>query len=1491
MVEVPTESYFCGVSFDDASSQCAQPCENGLCPNGEQCFAQTTCPGTQPGTYFCGRNIADARNCAIPCYSGSSAQCPTGQSCYAYTTCNAEAQTTPGESTVPGVSVNPSDPNEIPMVEVPTESYFCGVSFDDASSQCVQPCVNGLCPNGEECFAQTPCLGTQPGTYFCGRNIDDARNCAIPCPSGSSAQCPTGKSCYAYTTCNASNPAPSPPTESPTKKAMIPHVSEVVPAESFFCGGSYEDASDRCALPCSGGDSSDCPGIEQCYAYTPCNNPGSFFCGNSLENANEACAIPCPTGKSNTCPSGESCYAYTICNPITGSPTNKQTPNPTLPPPIIRDDIFPASASDFTFLDVLLNDDVAEGAVGPLKVMDVLPSPLPVDQNARQLQGGTNLGQLRGGDEEASTESTVASWDQPMEFSLGNAQVLPGGLPSTMGGLCEITGSRNRMRYTPPSMVSPLSNDPLPSTPFSDACLYQACDNNGNGGCGSGLITLDVFSEPTSKPTNLPTPLPTKWPTRKPTRLPTKYPTPNPTPYPTPNPTNYPTKWPTKDPTNYPTKSPTDFPTKYPTKNPTKFPTKYPTVSPSESPIIPVVFDVPEDSFYCGVTFAHASDVCGVPCPNGRDDCPPGLTCFGNTPCGDKKSFFCGSSYEDANESCTMPCPNGSANECPNGKSCFAYTMCKPITEEPTETPTESPTFKPTPRPTFKPTPNPTPKPTPYPTPSPTEKEETPEQPEEKSENISLDKDKEAENKPPKDKEDKEKPPKDKEDKEKPPEDKQEEEKPSKDKEDTEKPPKDKEDVETPDESESLLIVPTVCEDPLAMTVNQAYWRSWSSDRPETCNKFEPSDIDSTTYTHLVYSFASISSDGHLEPWAGAWDEVDKYKEFNKVKERRPGTKTLIAATEGVFYGAGMNPVTFNEVVETRASRMAFAQSVVSFLELYEFDGIDVDWDSPLDPDKGGSPGNYERYVLLAEEIRSAIDKSGKEYLFTIALPGTDWELYDYDLMGLSQFVDWFNLMSFDYHTPKNIPKTVGSHSDLKLIDSVVFDLIKDIAPTKFVLGMAAYGRTYSLADDRCKELGCPFRRPGLGGCGKTPGFLPFDEISEFIQSGSYDELHQDMSSSSMVAVVNDDQMISFDDETTWAIKYAYAEMMCLRGTMLWSIDMLSSKSPQHLREQNTRSLSASEISDSFRSCSICEPGASLELVADKRVSYAGNSTTCGELSASIHLSTKESSFTCSIARTSLTSLCCSEPATFENEDVSSLEPVPSAKPCNICQRDNIHHELKSEAKVEYKGALLSCLDMNSHLAKTEMQGSDICVATHSMLFDGCCYEKCSLCGGESLRWDATVKYNNQILSCDELPPMLTLATVRASSDQCDAMQAAYSSTCCFSPPKKKCTLCSDGEVNKHSFVKTKSSSLHCVNLVSDLAETEEEGSEACEGSKAAYSLACCTSPLLSNAKTSNFGQSAADYTPSSSSETRNVFKIPIWSLVIISSLMALCPL
>jgi chitinase len=1236
---------------------------------------------------------------------------------------------------------------------------------------------------------------------------------------------------------------------------------EAIPTESYFCGTDYDDASESCAIPCPKKTDDDCPGNLKCFPFTPCAKPGSFFCGQTFDEASQSCTLPCPSGKSNTCPNGESCFAYTTCKPITETPTENPTQKPTFPP----------------------------------------VTPLPT-------------------------------------------------------------------------------------------------------------------KEPTSKPSNPPSKRPTKQPTDSPTKKPV-------TQSPTEHPTPLPTKTPTKRPTAFPTQHPTPLPTKLPTKNPTMSPTKYPTARPTKSPIIPVILEVPEDSFYCGVTFDHASQLCGVACPRGDDDCPPGMNCFGNTPCGDdeRNSFFCGVSYSDANEKCTDPCPSGSANECSNGESCFAYTMCKPITDAPTDIPTEYPTRKPTAEPTKKPSAEPSRKPTdepsPEPSPEPTIVTEAPvavsitiEESDEPTyapteEMVANAAEEEPEEMQPEDTDEPTPAPTaeevEEEEKEEEPEEKEEEE-------------------EEDDESSALVIEIKPCEDPLAMTVNQAYWRSWSTDRPETCNRFEPSDIEDETYTHLVYSFASISAAGLVEPWVGSWDEVDKYKEFNKVKEHNPDVKTIIAVTEGIFYGAGMNPVTYREVAMTEESRIAFAQSVPAFLSLYDFDGIEIDWDSPLDPDKGGDPENYEKLPLLMKEIRNAIDESGKEYLLTFALPPTDWELLDFDVEEIAKSVDWFNLMSFDYHTPKNIPKTVGAHTDLKLIDYVVTDLVKNTESTKFVLGMAAFGRTYTLADDRCKELGCPFRSPGLGGCGNTPGFLPYAEISEFIESGSYDELHQDVSSSSMVAVVNDDQLISYDDESTWAIKEAYAEMMCLRGVMLWSVDMLKAPSsePQARRmksvdervlssnenESNTDVNSIAMNGESLLGCSLCDGfkvlsgnkvdyagsevscaemdsmlntvfieqdsdkcedihstykvqccanapskpcdicGAGKIVQEDKQVHYSGEDSTCGKLSTSFLQTMEMTSFTCSLAKTSLKNLCCADTCLMcgANEKINDLalieldgEQVTCAEyetslreaghlngskqcasmvssfsdvccsstleapvevkeaPCNICHRDGIHHELKAETMVEYKGASLSCVDVNSILVKNEKKGSDMCDATQDTLFDGCCYEKCSLCGEKDLKFDATVKYNNQILSCDEFSQLFSMGVTYKGSEQCDAMQAAYSQSCCYSAPVEPCNLCRDGsnlyELNTHAFAKTRSGShsSHCKALSTQLFQQEDEGSQKCLRSKTEYFDSCCnTQSIASHQPTALDGKTwnnwIADYMapPSSSAPLQ---KLSIWTLTVVS--------
>ena len=161
------------------------------------------------------------------------------------------------------------------------------------------------CPESQHCFPSTPC--DEVDSFYCGTNFDDAStNCNIPCESGHSNLCPDGQGCFAYTLCD----------ETGKKAVPTPSLAPIPssPAESFYCGASFEDASSKCKSPCPSGRSEDCPGDLLCFASTPCNDRGSFFCGSTWEEAAVTCAIPCENGLSSDCPAGQLCFGYTPCS-------------------------------------------------------------------------------------------------------------------------------------------------------------------------------------------------------------------------------------------------------------------------------------------------------------------------------------------------------------------------------------------------------------------------------------------------------------------------------------------------------------------------------------------------------------------------------------------------------------------------------------------------------------------------------------------------------------------------------------------------------------------------------------------------------------------------------------------------------------------------------------------------------------------------------------------------------------------------------------------------------------------------------------------------------------------------------------------------------------------------------------------------------------------------------------------------------------------------
>ena len=69
-----------------------------------------------------------------------------------------------------------------------------------------------------------------------------------------------------------------------------------------------------------------------------------------------------------------------------------------------------------------------------------------------------------------------------------------------------------------------------------------------------------------------------------------------------------------------------------------------------------------------------------------------------------------------------------------------------------------------------------------------------------------------------------------------------------------------------------------------------------------------------------------------------------RYERLNDIKKQNPSVKVLLAAGRGNESAAHYNNMTSSDV-----TRREFAASTVTFLRQNGFDGIDVDWEYPVD--------------------------------------------------------------------------------------------------------------------------------------------------------------------------------------------------------------------------------------------------------------------------------------------------------------------------------------------------------------------------------------------------------------------------------------------------------------------------------------------------------------------------------------------------------------
>lgn len=256
-----------------------------------------------------------------------------------------------------------------------------------------------------------------------------------------------------------------------------------------------------------------------------------------------------------------------------------------------------------------------------------------------------------------------------------------------------------------------------------------------------------------------------------------------------------------------------------------------------------------------------------------------------------------------------------------------------------------------------------------------------------------------------------------------------------------------------------------------------AYIRTWSipaAEQEQGSAHWNAGMIQGEYLSDLIIAFALINgTDGFsLEVPDTAWTFRNMWDEINAVKAKYPHLKVTISV-------GGANESGFTGMASDIHKRTDFIINVCNWMETYNLDGVDIDWEYPVRPLKlppGAAwgtqfPEDRENYITLLRELRDVLDdlgdRTGTYYSLSTAVPASSWFVspnQGLDIKTVAEITDSLKLMAYDYYgswsstTGHNANLYPGSRGDWSTDDAVKAYLNAGVAPEKIMVGIAFYG-------------------------------------------------------------------------------------------------------------------------------------------------------------------------------------------------------------------------------------------------------------------------------------------------------------------------------------------------------------------------------------------------------------------------------------------------
>ncbi|KAF9558511.1 glycoside hydrolase family 18 protein [Agrocybe pediades] len=182
-----------------------------------------------------------------------------------------------------------------------------------------------------------------------------------------------------------------------------------------------------------------------------------------------------------------------------------------------------------------------------------------------------------------------------------------------------------------------------------------------------------------------------------------------------------------------------------------------------------------------------------------------------------------------------------------------------------------------------------------------------------------------------------------------------------------------------------------------------SYYPSWASDTNP------PEKIDFSKFDILFYAFATPSSNSGLDWEDGVQDTLKKL--VSSVGESGQGTKIVLSV--GGWSGSHW----YSQTMSTEENRSKFIQDLVTAVDSFGLDGIDIDWEYPNAAGSGNphAPEDAANLLCFFKSLRKALGDSKIISAAVTQLPwlGGNGEPLS-DVSEYAKYMTYVNIMNYD---------------------------------------------------------------------------------------------------------------------------------------------------------------------------------------------------------------------------------------------------------------------------------------------------------------------------------------------------------------------------------------------------------------------------------------------------------------------------------------------